>query len=172
MTSLYDISQDYLAVIDALEQLFDAHPDMDEASRISIIDDNLAQIGQDFDSKAFALAGYIQNLKLDHGNVKVLQERFTQRAKSLEKKISHLSDYLLSQMQTVNRPKLANAWLSLQVRTNPCRVVIEDDTLLSDDFKIRETVIKINKSAISEQLKAGVVVPYAHLEQSQRLEIK
>jgi hypothetical protein len=172
MTTLYEISQDYLSVMDAIEQLFEAHPDLDEASRLSIIDDNLAQIGQDFDSKAFALAAYIQNLKLDHGNVKELQERFTKRAKSLEKKISHLSDYLLSQMQTVNRPKLVNAWLTLQIRTNPCRVVIEDEALLSDDFKVYETVIKINKSAISEQLKSGVIVPYAHLEQSQRIEIK
>lgn len=172
MTSLYEISQDYLSVMDAIEQLFEAHPDLDEASRLSIIDDNLAQIGQDFDGKAFALAGYIQNLKLDYGNVKELQERFTKRAKSLEKKISHLSDYLLLQMQTVNRPKLANAWLTLQIRTNPCRVVVEDEALLSDDFKVRETLIKINKSVISEQLKAGVIVPYAHLEQSQRIEIK
>jgi tellurite resistance protein len=155
-----------------LEQLFEAHPDLDEASRLSIIDDNLAQIEQDFDSKAFALAGYIQNLKLDHGNVKELQERFTKKAKSLEKKISHLSDYLLSQMQVVNRSKLANVWLTLQIRTNPCRVVIEDEALLSDDFKVRETVIKINKSAFSEQLKAGVIVPYAHLEQSQCIDIK
>jgi hypothetical protein len=162
MTTLYEISQDYLSVMDAIEQLFEAHPDLDEASRLSIIDDNLAQIEQD----------YIQNLKLDHGNVKELQERFTKRAKSLEKKISHLSDYLLSQMQTVNRSKLANAWLTLQIRTNPCRVVIENEALLSDDFKVSETVIKINKSAISEQLKAGVIVPYAHLEQSQRIEIK
>jgi hypothetical protein len=37
---------------------------------------------------------------------------------------------------------------------------------------VYETVIKINKSAISEQLKSGVIVPYAHLEQSQRIEIK
>jgi tellurite resistance protein len=70
MTTLYEISQDYLSVMDAIEQLFEAHPDLDEASRLSIIDDNLAQIEQDFDSKAFALAAYIQNLKLDHSNVK------------------------------------------------------------------------------------------------------
>lgn len=172
MTSLYEISQDYLAVMDAIEQLFEDHPDLDEVSKHTIMEDNLAQIEQDFDSKAFALAGYIQNLKLDHSNVKELQARFTQRAKSLEKKISQLSNYLLSQMQTVNRPKLANAWLTLQIKTNPCRVIIEDEQLLSDHFKVYETVIKINKSAISEQLKAGVLVPYAHLEQSQRIEIK
>jgi hypothetical protein len=75
-------------------------------------------------------------------------------------------------MQAVNRPKLSNAWLTLQIRTNPCRVIIEDETLLGEEFKLRETIIKINKTAIGEQLKAGSSVPYAHLEQSQRLEIK
>jgi hypothetical protein len=44
--------------------------------------------------------------------------------------------------------------------------------LLGEEFKLRETIIKINKTAIGEQLKAGNDVPYAHLKQSQRLEIK
>lgn len=172
MTKLYEISNEYTAVMDALEQLFDAHPELDDASKLAIIDDNLASVQQSFDSKAFALGGYIQNLKLEHSNVKELQERFTKRAKGLEKTIGQLSDYLLTQMQAVNRPKLANSWLTLQIRTNPCRVIIEDETLLGEAFKQRETVIKINKTAIGEQLKAGNAVPYAHLEQSQRLEIK
>ena len=172
MTKLYEISNEYTAVMDAIEQLFDAHPELDEASKRAILEENLAGVQQSFDDKAFALGGFIQNLKLEHGNVKELQERFTKRAKGLEKTIGQLSDYLLTQMQAVNRPKLANAWLTLQIRTNPCRVIIEDETLLGEEFKQRETVIKINKTAIGEQLKAGTAVPYAHLEQSQRLEIK
>jgi hypothetical protein len=172
MTKLYEISNEYTAVMDAIEQLFEAHPDLDEASKREIIEENLAGVQQSFDDKAFALGGFIQNLKLEHSNVKELQERFTKRAKGLEKTIGQLSDYLLTQMQAVNRPKLSNAWLTLQIRTNPCRVIIEDETLLGEEFKQREMVIKINKTAISEQLKAGNDVPYAHLEQSQRLEIK
>ena len=172
MTKLYEISNEYTAVIKAIEQLFEAHPDLDEESKRAIIEENLAGVQQSFDEKAFALGGLIQNLKFEHTNVKELQDRFTKRAKGLEKTISQLSDYLLAQMQAVNRPKLANAWLTLQIRTNPCRVIIEDETLLGEEFKLRETIIKINKTAIGEQLKAGSDVPYAHLEQSQRLEIK
>ena len=172
MTKLYEISQEYTAVIEAIEQLFDAHPELDEASKRAIIEENLAGVQQSFDDKAFALGGLIQNLKFEHSNVKELQDRFTKRAKGLEKTIGQLSDYLLAQMQAVNRPKLTNAWLTLQIRTNPCRVIIEDETLLGEEFKQRETIIKINKTAIGEQLKAGNDVPYAHLEQSQRLEIK
>jgi hypothetical protein len=172
MTKLYEISNEYTSVIEAIEQLFEAHPDLDEASKRAIIEENLAGVQQSFDDKAFALGGLIQNLKFEHSNVKELQDRFTKRAKGLEKTIGQLSDYLLAQMQAVNRPKLANAWLTLQIRTNPCRVIIEDETLLGEEFKLRETIIKINKTAIGEQLKAGNDVPYAHLEQSQRLEIK
>jgi hypothetical protein len=172
MTKLYEISNEYTSVIEAIEQLFEAHPDLDEASKRAIIEENLAGVQQSFDDKAFALGGLIQNLKFEHSNVKELQDRFTKRAKGLEKTIGQLSDYLLAQMQAVNRPKLANAWLTLQIRTNPCRVIIEDETLLGEEFKLRETIIKINKTAIGEQLKAGNEVPYAHLEQSQRLEIK
>jgi hypothetical protein len=172
MTKLYEISNEYTSVMDAIEQLFETHPDLDEASKLAIIEENLAGVQQSFDDKAFAIGGLIQNLKLEHSNVKELQDRFTKRAKGLEKTISQLSDYLLAQMQAVNRPKLANAWLTLQIRTNPCRVIIEDEALLGDEFKLRETIIKINKTAISEQLKAGSNVPYAHLGQSQRLEIK
>ena len=172
MTKLYEISNEYTAVMDAIEQLFEAHPDLDEASKRAILEENLAGVQQSFDDKAFALGGLIQNLKLEHSNVKELQDRFTKRAKGLEKTIGQLSDYLLAQMQAVNRPKLTNAWLTLQIRTNPCRVIIEDETLLGEEFKQRETIIKINKTAIGEQLKSGASVPYAHLEQSQRLEIK
>jgi hypothetical protein len=75
-------------------------------------------------------------------------------------------------MQQVNIPKLSNSWLTIQIRNNPCRVIVEDETLLSDDFKTTEVIIKVNKSAIGEQLKAGEFVPYAHLETTQRLEIK
>ena len=172
MTKLYEISNEYTSVIEAIEQLFDAHPELDEASKRAILEENLAGVQQSFDDKAFALGGLIQNLKFEHSNVKELQDRFTKRAKGLEKTIGQLSDYLLAQMQAVNRPKLSNAWLALQIRTNPCRVIIEDETLLGEEFKLRETIIKINKTAIGEQLKAGNDVPYAHLEQSQRLEIK
>jgi hypothetical protein len=76
------------------------------------------------------------------------------------------------QMQQTGIPKLSNAWLSVSIRNNPCKVIIEDETLLSDEYKITEQVIKINKSLISEQLKAGAFIPYTHLEQSKRLEIK
>jgi hypothetical protein len=172
MTTLYEITQEYSDVLEAITQLFDENPELDDDAKQEIIANNLIQIQQDFSTKALAIAGYIQNLKLEHSNVKEIQERFTKRARQLDKTITHLNEYLLMQMQQVGIPKLSNTWVTIQIKTNPCKVIIEDETLLSDDYKITEQVIKINKSLISEQLKAGGFIPYAHLEQSQRLEVK
>jgi signal transduction histidine kinase len=172
MTKLYEIAQEYSDMLEAITELFDDKPELDDAVKQVIIDENLSLLQHDFSTKALALAGYIQNLKLEQSNVKELQDKFAKRVKSLDRTISHLNEYLLMQMQQVNIPKLNNTWLSVSIRNNPCKVIIEDETLLSDEFKITEQVIKINKSLISEQLKAGGFIPYAHLEQSKRLEIK
>jgi hypothetical protein len=172
MTKLYEIAQEYSDMLEAITELFDDKPELDDGVKQVIIDENLSLLQHDFSTKALALAGYIQNLKLEQSNVKELQDKFAKRVKSLDRTISHLNEYLLMQMQQVNIPKLNNTWLSVSIRNNPCKVIIEDETLLSDEFKITEQVIKINKSLISEQLKAGGFIPYAHLEQSKRLEIK
>ena len=172
MSKLYEITQEYSDVLEAIAQVFEANPDLDEAAKQTIIAENLSSLQHDFQSKAFALAGYILNLKLEQSNVKELADRFTKRARYMDKTITHLNDYLLTQMQQVNIPKLSNTWLTIQIRTNPCKVIVEDETLLSDDFKTTEVTVKVNKSAIGEQLKAGEFVPYAHLETSQRLEIR
>ena len=172
MSKLYEITRDYADVLEAIAQVFEANPDLDESAKQSIISENLSSIQHNFESKAFALAGYILNLKLEQANVKELADRFTKRSRYMDKTITQLNDYLLTQMQQVNVPKLSNAWMTIQIRNNPCRVIVEDETLLSDDFKTTEVNIKVNKTAIGEQLKAGEFVPYAHLESSQRLEIR
>ena len=172
MTTLYEITNDYLQVFEAINTYFEENPELDADTKQAIIDENLNSLKDGFEGKALGLASYIQNLKLEQSNVKELQERFAKRMKSLDKTIAHLNEYLLMQMQQVGIPKLSNSWLTVSIRNNPCKVIVEDETLLSDEYKITEQVIKINKSAISEHLKAGEFIAYAHLEQSQRLEIK
>ncbi|MGB4499186.1 MAG: siphovirus Gp157 family protein, partial [Methylococcaceae bacterium] len=115
MSKLYQITQEYSDVCDAIMEVFEANPDLDEASKQQIIADNLSSIQQGFETKALGLAGYIQNLKLEQYNVKELQDRFTKRSRNLDKTITQLSDYLLIQMQQVKVPKLSNSWLTVQV---------------------------------------------------------
>lgn len=172
MSKLYEISQQYNDTFDAIQTLFNNNPELSEQDKQLILEENLSELHDSFEVKGLALAGYIQNQKLEMNNVKEVIERLTKRAKQLDKNVNQLSDYLLVQMQQVNISKLSNAWLTAQIRNNPCKVIVEDETLIANEFKELISTIKVNKTAIAEQLKAGAVVPYAHLETTQRLDIR
>jgi hypothetical protein len=75
-------------------------------------------------------------------------------------------------MSAMNIKDISNHQLRLVVRNNPCKVVFDDEDSIPAQFKEVVSTIKISKSAIGEQLKAGETVTGAHLEKSFRLEIK
>ena len=62
---------------------------------------------------------------------------------------------------------------NMTVRKNPVSVVIDDESLIDEDYKQEVVTIKIDKKAIKEDItKNGVVVNGCHLEQSTNLIIK
>lgn len=62
--------------------------------------------------------------------------------------------------------------LSLNVRKNPGRVVIENETLLPANYKETQTTILIKKTLIAEAIKAGASVPGAIIQNGTRLDIR
>ncbi len=60
----------------------------------------------------------------------------------------------------------------LAVKKNPPSVKILDDLVIPDAYRQVETVQKILKKEILNDLKNGVVIPGCEIVQDQRLEIK
>ena len=62
----------------------------------------------------------------------------------------------------------------VSVRNNPERLVVDNEALIARElFKMPEPVaLRPDSAVIKALLKAGQPVPGAHLERSQRLEIK
>ena len=54
MSKLYEITQEYSDVLEAIAQVFEANPDLDESAKQTIIADNLSGLQHDFQSKAFS----------------------------------------------------------------------------------------------------------------------
>lgn len=52
--------------------------------------------------------------------------------------------------------------------SNP-KVVFDNENLIDDAYKVTETVVKIDRKRIADDLKIGVPVPGAHLEESYSL---
>ena len=60
----------------------------------------------------------------------------------------------------------------MAVKQNPCKVIIDDESVVPTEFKEIISTIKISKTAIGEQLKAGIEIDGCRLERTHRLEIK
>ena len=52
------------------------------------------------------------------------------------------------------------------------KVIIDDEKLIPDTYKVTVQTINVSKSSIASALKAGIEVIGAHLETSQRLDIR
>jgi aromatic ring-opening dioxygenase LigB subunit len=60
----------------------------------------------------------------------------------------------------------------LSIRKNPPRVVIDYEDMIPDEFLRTRTVTEVARDEIKRAIQAGQDVPGAHLEQTERLEIK
>ena len=75
-------------------------------------------------------------------------------------------------MKAMNLLAIKDNQISLNVRKNPGRVVIENETLLPDNYKETQTTTLIRKSLIADAIKAGNNVPGAALHNGTRLDIR
>ena len=101
-----------------------------------------------------------------------MEKRIEQRRKANERKVNWLKDYLHNEMKAINLLSIKDSQISLNIRKNPGRVIIENERLLPEDYKEAQTTILIRKSLIADALKAGQAVPGAVLRNGTRLDIR
>ena len=115
--TLYEISADFLAALDAME----VDPDTGELLNA----DQLDALSAAFDEKAEATALYIKNLTAFVGNVKAEEAALAERRKTAEKRVERLKDLLASSMLSVGRDKVETARTKIGFRKST-QVQIDD----------------------------------------------
>jgi hypothetical protein len=171
MTALYEITNEYQNSFQELRAMLE-NSELDELTQNQVLHESLSHLHGQFDKKALNTAAFISNLKLELGNVKEVQDRMAKRSSLLTKQVLYLNNYLLEQLQVMEVTSLRNEQLTIAVKQNPCKVIIDDEDSVPAEFKEIVSTIKISKTAIGEQLKAGIEVDGCRLERSNRLEIK
>ena len=160
---LYDLSADYLAALDALAEIEDLPPEA--------IADTLDGLAGAWEDKALNVARYIRNLEAEAGAIDEAKKRMDARAKATANQAARLKAYLKGELERTGfKPKAPD--LALRLQNNPPSVAIDDATLIPEEYRHTETVETILKAEIGAALKAGEVIPGAHLERSQRLVIQ
>lgn len=155
--TLYEISADFLAALDAME----VDPDTGELLNA----DQLDALSAAFDEKAEATALYIKNLTAFVGDVKA------ERRKTAEKRVERLKDLLASSMLSVGRDKVETARTKIGFRKST-QVQIDDEGALPPDFVTTTVTTKPDKTAIKKAIQAGQAVAGAVLVENQNLQIK
>jgi hypothetical protein len=168
MTALYQISSDYQAAFTELSEMLQ---DTDVDNPEKLIRDSLAHIENQFEQKGLNIAMFIRTLQHEQYGVKDVIDRLTKRNKAIERQVTWLQEYLLEQLDVMNIKKLSNDWVTVSVRANPCRVMV-DESVVPEKYKTITQVIHIDKKTIGQDLKNGELIDGCYLKASKRLNIQ
>jgi hypothetical protein len=156
--TLFEIKEQYLSLMES---------DLDEVT----FADCLEGLEGDLEDKADNIACLIKSLKCEADAIKGEAKTLQERAKAKEGKADRLTQYLFDTMKQLDKPKIETARNVLSIKKNPVSVITLAD-FYSDEYMKEVVEVRLDKAKLKEDLKAGVVVDGAWLEQKERLEVK
>ncbi|MGM9978741.1 MAG: siphovirus Gp157 family protein [Clostridium sp.] len=160
---LYEIAERYKN----LEELL-GNPDIEENMIVEALD----KVDGEFEEKAENIGKFI---KLLDANSKAIDEeikRLTKLKKSNDNQKNWLKNYLYNAMKLLDKLKLKTKFFNFWIQKNPISLKITDETKLPDTYKETEVITTINKEALKEDLKNGLVIEGAELTQGEGLRIR
>lgn len=163
--SLYVLANDYQAAAQKLADL-----DMPA----EVVADTLEGLAGTVEEKSINVAMFIRNLESSAEQMKAAEGEIAKRRKAVENRAASVRRYLFDNMVRCSITKIESPYFNLAIRDNPESVIIDNvDELPKEVLTQPETPPPApDKKAIKDAIKAGINVPGAHLERSQRLEIK
>ena len=130
------------------------------------------QLTMAFEQKALGVSYFIKELKAFSAMAKDEAKRVTALAKAAESRADRLTAYIKNCMEASEIYELEADTVKFKIKKNPPAVVIDNEEIVPPEYRIVEVVKKIDKKAISADLKAGKEVQGCRLVQGDRLDIK
>jgi hypothetical protein len=163
-TTLYELSEAYVRVLDLLED-----PEADQ----ELLALELDQVAGAITAKAEAIAGLVAHLDGLASIRKAEAQRLKDRATSDEHKAARLRAYLLGHMQAIGTERIETARFTISVRLNPPAVSVLAEPLVPAEFLRTVTTTSVDKRAILDAFKRDGVIPEGtDITRSQRVEIR
>lgn len=159
---LYEIKEQYLQLLNS---------SIDEDYLI----DSLESLEADFDDKADNVACYIKQLEYEAEAIKKEIEALKQRNEQKLKEADKLKEYLFNNLKALNKTKIETSRNNIQIKKNPPSVVL-DEAFMNWAIQHKPELTKVkyepDKQQIKDILKNEIELPYARLEQKERINIK
>lgn len=161
MSKLYELTAEYLTVMDMLE---------DDTVDVETVMDTLEGIGGEIEEKA---DNYAKILRMLEGEMEILkkeEERMNSRRKTLENRAGRLKKSLERSMILTDKKKFKTNLFSFNIQKNPPTVAIIGDDI-PEEFLIPQEP-KLDKKALIAYVKENGDTDYARLTQTESLRIR
>ena len=162
MSTLYELTNDYLTVLDMAED-----PDIDPQA----FADTLEALGGELEMKADGYARVMKELEGRAATMRFESKRLENGYKTIERNIDRMKHALQDSMVATDKRKFKTDLFSFSIRKNPASVVIDHETSIPPEFLIPQDP-KIDKKAIKAAIDRGDDITFAHLEQGESLIIR
>lgn len=162
--NLYQISNEYQEI---LEELYDDEGNVNQTALVKLEQNEVAM-----EKKAIAIASFIKNLEAEREAIKQAKQDMAEREKRNKKREDELTGYLLSNMERRGVNKISCPYFQIKLKKCPPSVNIVDATLLPDEYKRIKTEVSPDKLKMLAEMKVGVIIPGAALQQNLTLEIR
>ena len=156
MSTLYDISQRYMAV----ESLLD-----DESVPQEDINAALSEIKDELQVKGENIIAYLQKMQDIEEQAKRRKKEIDNYIKGIANKKKRLEKACLYALDNMQVKSILTSKGEIKAKKNPPSVVIDDLTQIPTQYQRQKIQVDIDKVAIKAAIKAGEEVPGAHLEQ-------
>ena len=165
MTALYQITAAYKH----LEQLTDG--DVTEEEFFKAVD----MIDGELKEKVQHIGMFIGNLEATAKAIKEAEERMAARRKTIENRVKAIKNYILRNMQGADINKIeCNGYFVISRAKNPPSVEIDNEAFIPIQYVRQQEPPPPapDKKLMLEDMKMGVIIEGAHMEQGERLVIK
>jgi hypothetical protein len=157
---LYEISQNYLQLLDMADQ-------MDQ----EVFLDTLASIEEVLEDKVEHVAKFIRSLEADVEILKAEEKRLADKRKVLENKITGVKEYLQHEMEFAGIDKVKRATVTVSIQANPPSVDVLDESVIPSDYMVPQPD-RIDKKALLKALKEGEEIEGCEIKQSRGIRIR
>ena len=165
MANLYELSNDYIKLLELLEE-GELDPEM--------LEEAMQYTKEELSIKFENYCKVIRNIENNIAGLKAEEDRMSARRKAMENNIKAMKTRMLDAMVTTDTKKIDGELFTISRQKNPASVVMDVNYIedVPEKYLIEQDP-KIDKKKLAEDLKAGVELDgIAHLEQGEGIRIK
>jgi len=179
---LYKIAHEYEQALTVMQE--------DESLTPEVIENSLALIKDDFDTKAINISYAIKNLEVEANAIREAEKNMATRRQAIERHYESIKNYLLTNMENCGMLEIKCPHFAVKIKKCPPSVKLNISTpiygadilmqicekaLLTSHIPMAAYVrlsIEPDKIKMKEALQNGKTIPDVKLVQKNRLEIK